>query len=307
MSTVCGDAPKRQYIALTQATGPGSFFKSHKDTPRGDNMFASLVIVYPTQHEGGSLVFRHGQQEFTFDSAAAVSCAATPSVAFATFYSDVEHEVTPVLSGHRVTLTYNLYLEDTPKPTITPYASAYESALKKAFSDLLDDDTFYPDGCHIGFGLRHEYPIDDNNTQSVEYLKTSLKGSDAVLMKVCTELSLDASIQIVYSAPYMGMVLCPKTLEKGSFLEGDTEYELAELGGKAVGAPKPDPWGYYHNDEEPLPYIDVLWATPARLESVKEVETAYAAYGNEPSIGFVYGTLCLIIDIGKAGERRKAE
>ncbi|EKM54597.1 uncharacterized protein PHACADRAFT_258563 [Phanerochaete carnosa HHB-10118-sp] len=30
--------------------GPGSFFKAHKDTPRGDNMFASLVVIYPTVH-----------------------------------------------------------------------------------------------------------------------------------------------------------------------------------------------------------------------------------------------------------------
>lgn len=33
----------------------------------------------------------------------------TQSIQFAAFYSDVEHEVLEVHSGHRVTLTYNLY------------------------------------------------------------------------------------------------------------------------------------------------------------------------------------------------------
>jgi hypothetical protein len=31
-----------------------SFFKAHKDTPRGTDMLGSLVVIYPTAHEGGS-------------------------------------------------------------------------------------------------------------------------------------------------------------------------------------------------------------------------------------------------------------
>ena len=53
--------------------GPGSFFKAHKDTPRGENMFGSLVVVFPTRHEGGALQLRHKGQEWTFDSAAITS------------------------------------------------------------------------------------------------------------------------------------------------------------------------------------------------------------------------------------------
>ncbi|KAJ3875432.1 hypothetical protein F5879DRAFT_802470 [Lentinula edodes] len=34
----------------------GSFFKPHRDTPRGPNMFGSLVIIFPTTHEGGELI-----------------------------------------------------------------------------------------------------------------------------------------------------------------------------------------------------------------------------------------------------------
>ena len=35
-----------------------------------------------------------------------------PMIDYVAFFSDVEHEVAPVISGHRVTLTYNLYFDN---------------------------------------------------------------------------------------------------------------------------------------------------------------------------------------------------
>jgi hypothetical protein len=72
-------------------------------------MFGSLVVVFPSRREGGALILRHGGQEWTFDSAEAVRAHDSPAIAYVAFYSDVEHEVTVVRSGYRVTLTYNLY------------------------------------------------------------------------------------------------------------------------------------------------------------------------------------------------------
>ena len=75
-------------------------------------MFGLLVVVFPTPHEGGTLLIRHRGQEWTFDPAPALLTAPPSSDGYTTFPSDVEHEVTPVVSGHRVTLTYNLYFDD---------------------------------------------------------------------------------------------------------------------------------------------------------------------------------------------------
>ncbi|RDX41915.1 hypothetical protein OH76DRAFT_174842 [Lentinus brumalis] len=87
-----------------------AFFKSRKDTPRAGNMFDSLVIVFPTPHKGGELVLRHESKTYTFDSSMLLSLPDMSSnVAFAAFFSDIDHEVLPVTSGHRVTITYNLY------------------------------------------------------------------------------------------------------------------------------------------------------------------------------------------------------
>ena len=43
---------------------PGSFLKPHVDTPRDENMFGSLVIVFPTVYEGGALVLRDAGEEW---------------------------------------------------------------------------------------------------------------------------------------------------------------------------------------------------------------------------------------------------
>ncbi|TFY62829.1 hypothetical protein EVG20_g6560 [Dentipellis fragilis] len=48
----------------------------------------SLVLVFPTPHKGGALVFRHRDQEWTFDSALALTQQAgdTPSIGYAAFF-----------------------------------------------------------------------------------------------------------------------------------------------------------------------------------------------------------------------------
>jgi len=78
-------------------------------------MFGSLVIVFPTPHEGGGLLLRHRGHEWIFDSGKELTDAALaerqPSIAYVAFFSDIEHEVAPVISGYRVTLTFNLYID----------------------------------------------------------------------------------------------------------------------------------------------------------------------------------------------------
>lgn len=87
-------------------SGPSGRFKSHVDTPRGMTQFGSLVVCLPHEHKSGNLVVRHGSQNMDFDFA---SQSHVPVVQWAAFYSNCEHEVLEVESGHRITLTYNLY------------------------------------------------------------------------------------------------------------------------------------------------------------------------------------------------------
>ena len=67
---------------------------------------------------------------------------------------------------------------------------------KITLSDSLVDPTVLPDGGHLGFGLRHEYPV--NSTTDLNDLIGCLKGGDAFIYKICSQLSLKASLKVVY-------------------------------------------------------------------------------------------------------------
>jgi hypothetical protein len=86
-------------------------------------MVGSLVVVFPTPHEGGALLVRHGDQEWTLDPDLELTSAnaRTPMFGFVALLKGVEHEVAPVISGHRVTLRYLLYVDvHRPLPAVDP-------------------------------------------------------------------------------------------------------------------------------------------------------------------------------------------
>ena len=64
------------------------------------------------------------------------------------FYSDCEHEVFEVTSGHRVTLTYNLYIYEHLGSVVQSFPSADPTRypLYKKISALLDSNDFMPEG-----------------------------------------------------------------------------------------------------------------------------------------------------------------
>ena len=91
---------------------------------------------------------------------AVLSVAEPSSIAYAAFFSDVEHETLPVTSGHRVTLTNNLSFYD-KRPSATDLASEPLSAPEEenervfhsTFKVLLNNPAFLPDGGTLGLGL----------------------------------------------------------------------------------------------------------------------------------------------------------
>ncbi len=74
----------------------------------------SLVIALPSVHEGGQLTVEHAGQQQTFDWSL-TELPNAPLLHWGAFYSDCKHEVHPVTSGARITVTYNLMAV---KPTL---------------------------------------------------------------------------------------------------------------------------------------------------------------------------------------------
>lgn len=64
-------------------------------------MFGSLVVAFPTQHEGGELVLRprNMDTEVCLDFSQWLGAKEEPHVAYACFFGDVEHEVYEVTNG----------------------------------------------------------------------------------------------------------------------------------------------------------------------------------------------------------------
>ncbi|KAK6858062.1 hypothetical protein PG995_005761 [Apiospora arundinis] len=111
---------RAELYKLNIYSAPSGKFKPHVDTPRSREQFGSLVVCLPVDHEGGQLKVRHKGEEMTFDwstnptsqpnqNKKNKSKPDSQAIHWAAFYSDCEHEVLEVTSGHRITLTYNLY------------------------------------------------------------------------------------------------------------------------------------------------------------------------------------------------------
>ena len=131
--------------------GPGQFFKPHQDTEKHSGMVATLVLVWPSPHIGGTLRVQLGQQETVLSS----QHLQAQDLRWFAFYADCRHEVLPVQEGWRVALTFDLVLPaQAARPAVPArLQTALEHALRQQFA--LDGDT--PGMAPWVLLLDHEY------------------------------------------------------------------------------------------------------------------------------------------------------
>ena len=118
-------------------------FKPHRDSEKADGMFATMVICISSEHEGGDVVVRLGQEAKKYSTA----MHSEWKCSYLAWYADVLHEVRPVETGARVVLTYNLIYngqEQIPNPTkataqLTPWAFENASNIERGLSYVADD------------------------------------------------------------------------------------------------------------------------------------------------------------------------
>jgi len=141
---------------------PGQFFLEHQDSEKEDAMVASLVVGLPSTFKGGALEVRHGGKTITYRGS-------KKALSFVAFYSDCRHQVTPVSSGYRVVLTYNLLLRDARAGSaIDPNPELVDELAR-----CLEEHFASPDGPdRLVYLLDHEY-----TPRGLDF--TRLKGADA--------------------------------------------------------------------------------------------------------------------------------
>lgn len=110
----------------------------------------SVIVLCSTRNanapiSGGALIVRHEGNQLVYDW----SSTNPFEIGWAAFYSDCEHEVEQMQSGHRITLAYNLYVTDRvgwtlqqPNPSVDPSQMVLYEMLK----DMLVAPAFLSSG-----------------------------------------------------------------------------------------------------------------------------------------------------------------
>lgn len=277
-------------------------------------MLGSLVIIYPTAHEGGELVLRHKNREWEFGAKSLTLSQSSPSLAYVAFYSDIEHEVLEVISGRRVTITYNLYLvNSTSKPDAFAVAPDLTriSNLQTTLRSLLKSPEFLPSGGTLGFGLAHLYPVTFET--KLQEMATYLKGEDAHVYRACQELQLQPLLRMVYDDYQSGGYEYSR--EYGimlDWIEQDPDYDyqitcyegalVNDLGGVAVNKSKGAPIeGSYWVAERGIQGEFITWISP--LNERNQLQDIHTTYGNEVETGYIYCRPCIIVRVPAASNR----
>ena len=253
---------------------------------------------------------RRNGEEWSFDAAKELAKCEEPHIAYVALYSDVEHEVSTVTSGYRVTVTYNLYFDDKIKPdevsaptSLSPLSPGVTDFRNK-LEALLLNPTFLPDGGLLGFNLEHHYPVQNNSSAYVDlgHVEQCLKGVDAEIMTIAKGLSLHASVRgLITLNSKNGTLLVtegsiPDFNEVGFSSEGEgVAAYLVWQGAKVVRVSKE--WS-----EEERRHMYVNWITrPSRLNRKRKI---YPYYGNGlAETRYTYNSFCLFVEVGVPGQR----
>ena len=250
----------------------------------------------------------------------AICASTTPSIAYVAFTNELEPELAPIQSGYRVSLTYHLFLtpERSPPTHPLPTPQLEETALQTALKTLLDDATFMPHGGLLGFGLQHHYTITPG-TPNLRVLLSSLQGTDALIHRTCTHLSLKTQLKAVFATQrqfsgykYNVLLSTPQSFE-GSYLENGLKDVLVRLGGKVIRDYGTEElverykWMEKGDKGRRVDSTEVLWVRPltshARFSSTYLREGVGGGEGVGVGLGYARGDVCLVVRVGPAGER----
>jgi hypothetical protein len=153
-------------------------FKVHKDTPRSPNMIGTLVVCLPCEFVGGDLVLHtYPLTTFQFDK------KSSTYVQWAAFYGDIDHEVKPVISGNRITITY--LINKTQNITnSTPQSIDFVKQLLKN-PDVLRKGGFLGYGCRYLYSKTNETP--------------AFKGEDGIIYDTFKSMGLQVVVEQITS------------------------------------------------------------------------------------------------------------
>ena len=201
----------------------GCIFKPHRDTEKLPGMIATLVLSLPSKHSGGVVQVSHGGETKELDTASNSEFNLTALA----WYADVKHGVSPIRSGYRLVLTYNLIMEHSDIPgqsaeRLDDRRAILPKVLHKWPHTAPDIEKFV-------FILDHQYTPSSLNM-------IMLKGRDAVVAKNLRDACSSADVYLFLAH------LHHETDSSSDFGEYEDEYDsntflnnVMTLDGKKIG------------------------------------------------------------------------
>ncbi|KAH6975020.1 hypothetical protein BKA56DRAFT_524277 [Ilyonectria sp. MPI-CAGE-AT-0026] len=196
----------------------GAMFKSHTDTEKIPGMFGSLVICFPSTHQGGEVSLKHNGQQKLFKSSEYTQ-------SFASWYSDVHHEVLPVTSGYRWVVTYNLAIDPQETRPSTALLTPETRVLREVMTRWLSKDAKSRENEFLYHRLDHDYT-------EANISLNALKSQDLARVQVLKALSNEFPFDI-----FLGL------LEKGESGPCGRHFEWGSYRGRSR-------YGRYDEDDE---------------------------------------------------------
>ncbi|KAJ3086778.1 hypothetical protein HK102_012494 [Quaeritorhiza haematococci] len=159
----------------------GGFFKPHRDTEKEDGMFATLVIMLPRAHEGGTLIVKHKNTTKMFDFSAQSEFGAF----YTAFYCNCKHQIQPVTSGYRLCLVYNLCATNSapPQPVNNEAQMEWGKNLLRYFAD--NESLF-------AYFLDHQYSL-------IGLTMASFKGADLAVVQLLHTLASELNLGMAFA------------------------------------------------------------------------------------------------------------
>jgi hypothetical protein len=155
--------------------------------PRAPGVFATLVVQLPSMCTGGALVTRFHEVE-TVHGFGQASGQASFACHFAMFYADLEHEMRPIESGHRLVLLCDVAWAD-----VAASAAFSTAATGRPNHALVEALTAWPNG------LSFVAVLLDNKYKNVTSI-AALKGEDAkrgqFVLEALRKLPAQSSIRL---------------------------------------------------------------------------------------------------------------
>lgn len=303
----------------------GGHFAPHKDTPRGQDMFGTLVVCLPSQFWRGEFVLTHRGVVQRFDWGAAIGKQREANqLHWVAFFGDVDHQVERVGFGARVTVTYLLRRNAQIEPSRIVADEELAPTILEAWRALLADATFLPQGGIVGYPCCHLYHQDARfqvkQTPLDQGSANTLKGRDQLVAATALQAGLDVSF-----APYLFETCVDETWQLERFPTREEKsrmkrrMDLSDLESalpiRGASSEKVGDFGITWLEPPPssgrgvaLPDADIETTSerPAagRLHSCEYCEWGY--FGNEATDVDFYIYAALHVQIPKLGEGPRA-